>query len=288
MSNVLTSVIIVNFNGGQFLIQAIQAVLASTVPIEVFVIDNASQDGSVQALRKTIQDKRLIIVQNARNVGFAKAANQVLSMASGNYLLFLNPDCLIPPETIALFQQTMDKFPQFGMAGGLVRNIDGSEQASCRRSIPNPWRSLVRVLHLNKVFPNQALFKSFELTQDMLPSQPIEIEGISGACMFVRRKALEQVGPMDESYFLHCEDLDWFMRFRAQGWPILLVPNVEVTHIKGGCSQGQPLKVLWYKHRSMIKFYRKFFRHQYPEPLMWGVFMAVWVRFSLLAIFRKF
>ncbi len=288
-SNILTSVIIVNFNGGQFLIQAVQAVLKTTVPVELFVIDNASQDGSVQLLRQNIaQDKRVTIVQNAQNVGFAKAANQALPMVQGNYLLFLNPDCLITAETLALFRQTMDCLPQFGMAGGLVRNLDGTEQSSCRRSVPNPWRSLVRVLHLNKFFPNYLNFQSFELTQKILPKQPIKIEGISGACMFVRRTALEQVGPMDESYFLHCEDLDWFIRFREHHWPILFIPNIEVTHVKGECSRRQPLKVLWYKHRSMIKFYRKFFRHRYPEPLMWGVFIAVWVRFSILALFRKF
>jgi hypothetical protein len=177
----------------------------------------------------------------------------------------------------------MEQSPHVGMAGGLVRNLDGSEQAGCRRSIPSPWRAVVRVFHLNTLFPQHPRFQSFVLTDQPLPQQPIEIEGISGACMFVRRKSLQEVGAMDENYFLHCEDLDWFMRFRAKNWSILFVPHIEVTHVKGACSSRQPLRVLWYKHRGMVRFYRKFFRQQYPFIVMALVITAVWLRFTVLA-----
>ncbi|MCK5662821.1 MAG: glycosyltransferase family 2 protein, partial [Thiotrichaceae bacterium] len=170
---------------------------------------------------------------------------------------------------------------QAGMAGGLVQNLDGSEQAGCRRSIPTPWRTMVRILHLDKLHPR---FKNFVLTCQPLPDKPIELEGISGACMFVRRSALEVVGTMDESYFLHCEDLDWFMRFHAKQFSILFIPDIKVLHVKGVCSRQQPIRVLWYKHRGMIRFYRKFFRHQYPSVLLWIVIMAVGVRFAILAL----
>lgn len=274
------SVIIVNFNGGDLLTECVRSVLASTVSVTVHVVDNASQDGSLQTLESVV-DKRVQIIKNTENLGFASAANLALPKTSGDYLLFLNPDCLIRPDTLARFVSVMDKNPQAGMAGGLVRNSDGSEQAGCRRRVPTPWRSMVRIFYLDKLSKR---FENFESRSDALPDKPIDVEGISGACMFVRRTALEAVGSMDEAYFLHCEDLDWFMRFRAQGFSILFIPDIEVVHVKGVCSRRHPIRVLWYKHRGMVRFYRKFFRDDYPLLLFWGVIMVVWVRFAVLAL----
>jgi len=91
------------------------------------------------------------------------------------------------------------------------------------------------------------------------------------------------VGLLDEAYFLHCEDLDWFMRFRQQGWRVLFVPDVSIVHAKGVCSSSRPVRVEWHKHKGMLRFYRKFFRHQYPLPLMVLVFVMVWIRFLFVA-----
>jgi GT2 family glycosyltransferase len=279
------SVIIVNFNGGELLTECVQSVLVSTMPVIVHVVDNASTDNSLPTLQQAFgNDKRVQIIKNQNNLGFARAANLAIPYTQGNFLLFLNPDCLIRPETLAQFVTIMLQYPQVGMAGGLVQNPDGSEQAGCRRSVPTPWRALVRVLHLDKLFPHHPRYQSFVLTRQPLPDEPIEIEGISGACMFVRRQALEEVGPMDEAYFLHCEDLDWFLRFRAHQWKILFIPQIKIMHFKGFCSRGQPIRVSWYKHRSMIRFYHKFYRHRYPCWLWWGVIIAVWTRFALLTI----
>ncbi|KHD09023.1 glycosyl transferase family 2 [Candidatus Thiomargarita nelsonii] len=271
------SVIIVNFNAGPILTDCVHSVFASTVPVTVYVVDNASQDDSL-----SVMDNRVHILKNRENMGFASAANLVLPLVNSEYLLFLNPDCLVRPDTLARFVNVMDSHPQAGMAGCLVRNVDGSEQAACRRAVPTPWRTLVRICHLDKLFPNYC--QNFELHRQPLPKHPIEIEGISGACMFVRRSALDRVGPMDEAYFLHCEDLDWFMRFRAHQLKILFIPDVEVVHVKGVCSHSQPIRVLWYKHRGMVRFYRKFFRDEYPFLLFWGVIVAVWLRFFLSVI----
>ncbi|WP_353570846.1 glycosyltransferase family 2 protein [Candidatus Albibeggiatoa sp. nov. BB20] len=282
----LTSVIIVNYNSGQYLAQCVTAVLASTVLVEIFVVDNASTDDSIQHLRQALPvDAPVTIEQNAQNLGFAKANNQVLDKTKGDYLLFLNPDCFIEPDTVAQSRVVMDAYPNVGMAGVMVCNPDGSEQAGARRSVPSPWRSVIRILHLNQLFPNHPRFKSFVLTQEPIPDKPIELEGISGAFMFVREAALEQVGGLDEGYFLHCEDLDWFMRFREQNWNILFVPHIKVTHIKGACSDKQPVAVLWYKHKGMVRFYRKFFQQHYPWIVMLMVISAVWLRFAMLATF---
>ncbi|MCK5877459.1 MAG: glycosyltransferase family 2 protein [Candidatus Marithrix sp.] len=279
------AVVIVNFNAGKLLTDCVQAVLASIFPVTIHIIDNASHDDSLHILQQTIDDERIHIVKNTSNIGFAPAINIVLPDITSKYLLLLNPDCLIQPDTIGLFVETVNKYPQVGIAGCLVRNTDGSEQAGCRRTIPTPWRTIVRVFLLDKLLPKYC--KSFVLTNTPLPTKPVEIEGISGACMFVRNSALKIVGPMDEEYFLHCEDLDWFMRFRASKFKILFIPSIEVIHVKGFCSRKQPIKVLWYKHRGMIRFYRKFFQNQYPRLLFGLVILAVWMRFTLLAIKTK-
>jgi len=281
----ILSIVIVNFNGGDLLTECVRSVLASTVPVEVLVSDNGSTDGSVAGLRRRLgDDPRLRVVENGANLGFARANNVVLPMTSGRYLLFLNPDCIIRPETIERMLAVMQAHPDAGMAGCLIRNLDGSEQPGCRRYMPTPWRSFVRVFRLSRIFRNSPRFSSFILTGQPLPERPAPVEAISGAFMFVRRSALEKVGPMDESYFLHCEDLDWCMRFRQAGFTILFVPDVEIIHAKGVGSAARPIYVEWHKHKGMIRFYRKFFRRTYPTLLLFVVTLAVWTRFAALAV----
>jgi len=284
MSDVKVSIIIVNFNGGELLTESVRSVLASTVPVEVFVSDNGSSDGSIYFLEHAIQYERLHIEKNEKNLGFSAANNRVIPMATGEYLLILNPDCLIKPNTLENMLQKMELNPQVGLAGCLIRNLDGTEQAGCRRRVPTPWRTLVRMLCLDRLFPNHPKFESVAMHQRPLPKEPVCKEAISGAFMLVRRDAMEEVGLLDEGYFLHCEDLDWCMRFRQKGWDILFVPDVEITHAKGVCSDGRPIRVEWHKHKGMVRFYRKFFRHQYPFLLMWFVIAAVWFRFAILSL----
>jgi len=278
-----TSVIIVNFNCGTLLTDCVRSVLESTAPVEVFVSDNGSVDDSIQHLRQEIYDDRLHIVMNEKNLGFAKASNILLSEANGDFFLFLNPDCQIHPNTIERMWDAVVSRPDVGIAGCLVRNTDGSEQAGCRRRVPTPARTLIRVLHLDRPFPFLRE-KGMLLHKEPLPDMPQPVEAISGAFMLVRREALEEVGLLDEGYFLHCEDLDWCMRFRQKGWQILFVPDVEISHAKGVCSVNRPVRVEWHKHKGMIRFYRKFFRHQYPLPLMVLVIAAVWMRFVALSV----
>ena len=279
----MISVIIVNFNSKDYLTKCVQSVLASTVPAEVFVVDNNSDDESLSILKNAMGcEPRLHIIENEENLGFATANNKVLPMTQGDHILFLNPDCIINPNTIEVMMEVMDAHPEAGMAGCLIRNPDGSEQAGSRRFIPTPWRSMLRVLKLSKFFRKHPRFGIINLEGQPLPDHPVPMEAISGSFMFVRRKAMEQVGSMDKKYFLHCEDLDWCMRFRMAGWKILFVPHVEITHTKGVCSVDRPIRVEWYKHRGMVRFYRKFFRHQYPLGLMYLVTAAVWTRFAIL------
>jgi GT2 family glycosyltransferase len=284
MSPVRVAVIVVNFNSGQLLTECVRSVLASTVPVKVIVSDNGSEDESLGLLKTTFgSDAPLHIVENCTNLGFARASNRALGQTSEEFLLFLNPDCVVRTDTLAKMIAVMGMHPEAGMAGCLVRNPDGTEQAGCRRTIPTPWRGFVRTVGLSRLFPQAPRFQSFILSNRPLPKEPIEVEAISGAFMWVRRTAMEQVGPLDPGYFLHCEDLDWCMRFREAGWRILFVPHAEVTHTKGVCSEGRPVRVLWHMHRGMVRFYRKFFRKAYPLPLMGIVLLGIWTRFALLA-----
>ncbi len=160
---------------------------------------------------------------------------------------------------------------------------DGTEQAGCRRFVPTPRRSMVRVLRLHELIRNHPRFQPFIMMGLPLPETPVAVEAISGAFMLVRREALAAVGPMDENYFMHCEDLDWCMRFRVAGWKILFVPQARTVHWKGFCSTVHPVAVEYHKHRGMVRFYNKFFRHQYPAGLMVLVVAAVWLRFMAKA-----
>lgn len=278
------SVVIVNYNGGAVLTESVRSVLQSSVPLKIYVSDNGSHDESIAYLRSELGNHPLLeIKENHDNLGFARGNNIVLPLCGGDYLLFLNPDCIVEPDTLEQMVEVMEQHPEAGMAGCLLVNPDGTEQVGCRRFVPTPWRSMVRVLRLSALIKDHPRFQPFTMKGLPLPEAPVPIEAISGAFMLVRREALESVGPMDENYFLHCEDLDWCMRFRQAGWKILFVPQVRAVHWKGLSSKAHPVAVEYHKHRGMVHFYNKFFRHQYPGGLMVLVVAAVCLRFMAKA-----
>ena len=275
------STIIVNYNAGEFLRSCVDSLLNCPLETEVIVVDNASTDDSLDALAGL---PNVQIIKNATNVGFATACNVGIRVASAPFLLFLNPDCFFKPDTLIRLLEAMRFDERVGMVGGLLVNPDGTEQAGGRRAIPTPWRSFVRAFGLARFADRwPRLFFDFHLLKQPLPNHNIEVEAISGACMMVRREAIQDVGEWDERYFLHCEDLDWCMRFRQKGWKILFVPSARVTHALGVSSRSRPIFVEWHKHKGMIRFYRKFFRRQYPGVLMGLVALGVWLRFGLVA-----
>ncbi|MBK1722504.1 dTDP-Rha--alpha-D-GlcNAc-pyrophosphate polyprenol alpha-3-L-rhamnosyltransferase [Thiocystis violacea] len=281
------SVVVVNYNAGALLSACIGAVLGSTLPVEVVVSDNGSSDASLDGLRRDWgTDPRLTILENAANLGFAKANNRAIPLTRAELLLFLNPDCLVSPGTLAAMADFMESRPDVGMAGCLVLDPDGTEQVACRRSIPDPWIALKRILRLDRLARGQS-GRRLDRASEPLPDQPVDVEAISGSFMLVRRSALEAVGPLDEGYFLHCEDLDWFVRFRAAGWTIALVPQVSVIHHKGACSRSAPIAVERHKHRGMERFFRKFQYAGYPRLFSRLVIGGIWLHFLLKATMLK-
>ncbi|NGZ10483.1 MAG: glycosyltransferase family 2 protein [Nitrospira sp. LK70] len=276
------SLIIVNYNAGDLL----EVCVSSTAnqADEVIVVDNASSDDSLAQLAAAFPgDRRLKIVRNRENLGFAAACNIGAELSTGSYLFFLNPDCVLTPNSVKQLLKTLEQYPDVGMVGGLLVNPDGTEQPGGRRAIPTPWRSFVRAFGLSRFADRwPRLFFDFHLHKQPLPTHPIEVEAISGACMLVRRVAMQSVGHWDEGYFLHCEDLDFSMTLRGKGWKIMFVPDARIVHDKGGCSRSRPIFIEWHKHHGMMRFYRKFFQHQYPGPVMWLVALGIWLRFGLV------
>lgn len=279
----MISVVVVNYNAGPLLEECVRSALPQVS--EIVVVDNASSDLSVEGCsNKFASDPKLKIIRNEANLGFAAACNVGYSKTSGDFVLFLNPDCHLDEGAAFELLRALQADPAAGMVGGLLTHPDGSEQGGGRRAVPTPWRSFVRAFGLSRLANRwPKLFFDFHLHEQPLPSGPIEVEAISGACMLVRREAVANVGLWDEGYFLHCEDLDWCMRFRQKGWKILFVPSAHVTHAQGACGRNRPVFVEWHKHKGMMRFYRKFFRHQYPGVLMGLVTAGVWLHFGLAA-----
>ena len=274
--------IVVNYNAGPLLTACILSVLNSNALGQCIVSDNGSSDSSLDLLRGSAgNDPRLTILENEENLGFAAGNNRGLMHARGRHILFLNPDCVVQSDTLSRLVAFMEGTPEAGMVGCTVRNPDGSEQVASRRAIPNPGIGLVRVLHLDRLWPSLAKGRRLNLTDEPLPTQPLRVEAVSGSFMLVRREALAEVGPLDEGYFLHCEDLDWFVRFARAGWGIYLVPDVEVVHHKGACSATRPVRVEWHKHRGMARFFRKFQFRDYPLPLSLLVLGGIWAHFAV-------
>lgn len=279
MSSVI-SAIIVNYNAGTLLRGCVDSLLGCPLGIEIIVVDNASHDGSLDTLAGLQQVR---IIRNPANVGFATACNIGVLASSAPYLLFLNPDCFFQLGAVRSLLGVLQADEKVGMVGGLLVNADGSEQGGGRRAVPTPWRSFVRAFGLHRFADRwPKLFYDFHLHKQPLPPGPIEVEAISGACMLAKREAMEDVGLWDEAYFLHCEDLDWCMRFRQKGWKILFVPDARIYHAFGACSQSRRVFVEWHKHKGMVRFYHKFFRHQYPGILMGMATLGVWLRFTLV------
>ena len=278
------SAVVVNYNGGALLVECVTVLLAQAA--QVIVVDNQSTDRSMAGLSDRFgSDPRLLKIVADSNRGFAAGCNIGLHAATQASILFINPDCILGAGALSKLQVALEGSPDVGMVGGLLTNADGTEQGGGRRAVPTPWRSFVRAFGLSRLsalWPK--LFFDFYLHNQPLPQAAIEVEAISGALMLVKRRALESVGSWDEAYFLHCEDLDWCMRFRRDNWRILFVPDAPVVHYQGGSSRQRPLFVEWHKHKGMVRFYRKFFSHQYPGILMWLVRLGVWFRFFLVVV----
>ena len=263
--------IIVNYNAGHFLTDSVQSAFLNGID-QVIVVDNHSTDDSLTQLNR-FTSPPVTLIRNNKNLGFAAACNQGLQQSTAEYILFLNPDCQLSEGALDKMRDFLASDPRIGMVGGFLCYPDGQEQPGGRRDFPTPKKAILQILKKTQLFPQ--LGTDFELHTQPKPDQPVLVEAISGACMLVKQEALQKVGLWDEGYFLHCEDLDWCMRFQLNNWHIGFVPEAKVIHAKGVCSVKRPLFVEWHKHLGMLRFYKKFFYKKDPLPLALSVFIGI-------------
>jgi len=227
--DVLISVIIVNYNVKPFLQQCLVSLQRAMgdIPHEIIVVDNHSVDGSPAMLKEQFPEVRVIV--NRYNLGFSRANNQALAQAHGKYLWLLNPDTLVQEDTPARLLEVMESDPRIGILGCKILNPDGSLQLACRRSFPTLWVAFTKLIGLAKLFPKTRLFGRYNLTY-LDPDKAYEVEAISGSCMFVRAEAMQEVGLLDEEFFMYGEDLDWCFRFKQAGWKGFYTPSTSIVH----------------------------------------------------------
>jgi hypothetical protein len=255
------SIIIVNWNTKNFLLECLESIYQKIkkVEMEVIVVDNGSIDGSQEAMKERFQDGKLI--QNRLNFGFAKASNQGIMLARGKFLLLLNPDTRVKEGAIEAFLSFMNGHPEAGAAGAQLLNPDGSKQNSIA-NFPSLATELLNKTLLRWLFPGHFPGK------ERIYSMPIEVDSVIGACMIVRREAVEQAGRLDEDYFLFLEETDWCYRMKEAGWKIFHVPEVEVYHLQGKSAEKD-------EKRARVEYYRS--RYQYFKK-----HRGAWQRFVLL------
>jgi GT2 family glycosyltransferase len=217
---------------------------------EIIVVDNASTDGSVELVRTRFPWVRLL--ENHQNAGFGKANNQAYRQCSGRYILLLNPDTELRPGALELLIAYMEKNPQAGISGARLLNTDGSLQQSCYRE-PTPARELWSLFHFDKFFPGLADYNVGEWDLNRNP----QVEVLKGACMLLRREAINDQQLFDEAYFMYSEEVDLCRRIRASGWSLNWVPQAEVVHHEGQSTRQAAGSMFLHLYQAKLLYFRK-------------------------------
>ena len=252
----LLSIIIVNYNVRDFLHHALVSLQKAMrwMKGEVIVVDNASDDGSVEMVRRRFP--RVHLIASKINLGFAKANNLGLKRARGKFLLLINPDTLVQEDTLRVMLRFFEENHDVGLAGCKILNPDGTFQLACRRSFPRPWAAFTKMVGLSALFPNSRLFGRYNLTY-LSPDETYEIDAVSGSFMMVRREAFDQVGGLDEDFFMYGEDLDWCYRIQRAGWKNYYVHTTQIIHYKGESTKRSSLNEIRTFYQAMHLFVQK-------------------------------
>lgn len=274
------SVVVVSYNVKQYLEQSLDSIFKALkgFTAEVFVIDNDSGDGSSSMVKKRFPRVRLI--ENRENTGFARANNQALSLSAGEFVCLINPDTLVREDTFRVCLGYLRKHPEAGAAGCKILNPDGTLQLACRRSFPTPWIAFSKITGLSRLFPKSRLFGRYNLTY-LDPDQTAEVEALSGSFMMVRRKAVDQVGFLDEDFFLYGEDLDWCYRIHEKGWKIVYLPSTQIVHYKGRSTQEASMDSLKVFYGAMRLFVKKHFRSGWSFIPQWILLTGIGLRWMV-------
>ena len=252
------SVIIVNYNVKDYLLQCLRSLNASvgSVTTEVIVVDNDSHDGSVEELQPLFPSVRWIALDE--NIGFGRANNVGLEHASGRYVLYLNPDTIIGADTLSVMCRFLDEHPKTGIAGCKVLNPDGSFQVACRRGLPTPWVSFCKLFGLQRLFPSSKLFAGYNLTY--LPvDATYAVDALIGAFMVGRTELMRSLGGFDPAFFMYGEDIDLCYRVQQAGFDVTYVHTTSIVHYKGESTKRSSINEVRVFYDAMEIFAKKHF-----------------------------
>lgn len=249
------SIIIVNHNGADYLKACLRSIYSQTPgwDFETLVIDNHSQDQSLPIFKRDFPQAKPVL--NKNNPGFAKAVNQGIGIARGEYILLLNNDTIVLPNSLEQLVNFMDSRPEAMAAGGKVLNPDGSLQFSCRRFPGLSTALFNRQSLLTRVFRNNKFSRDY-LMSGWEHCQPKEVDWVSACYLIMRRQAIEKIGRFDEKFFMYCEDVDWCLRAKKLGLKIYYCPQAPIIHISQGYGKDFALKITAH-HKGMFYFYKK-------------------------------
>jgi len=274
------AVVVVNHNAGAYLRRCMESLRTGCgdARLEVVVVDNASADGSPEAALAERPDAR--VIRNRANRGFAAAANQGIAATSAPFVLLLNPDAEIVGGTLASLVKVARERPRAGAIGALVRNPNGSIQPSARR-VPRLGEALGHAF-LGPLFPSNPYTRSYTMAGWDRTTER-EVEWVSGSAMLLRREALDEVGVLDEGYFMYVEDVDLCTRLRRKGWQVLFSPELEVVHQIGVSTRGQRGRMAFAHSDSIYRYFSKFRAAGAAELLKPPVRVALWLRALLMS-----
>lgn len=252
------SILIVNYNVKDYLLQCLHSIQASVsgVTYEIVVVDNCSLDGSLTDLQPMFPRVKFIALE--KNIGFGKANNVGLRYCTARYVLFLNPDTIISPETLVVMTRYMDEHAEVGIAGCKVLNPDGSFQLACRRGLPTPWASFCKLFGLQTLFPRSQLFARYNLTYRPIDAT-YEVDALIGAFMMARTDVLEKQQGFDPAFFMYGEDIDLCYRIQQDGWKVMYVHTTSIIHFKGESTKRSSINEVRVFYDAMEIFARKHF-----------------------------
>ena len=259
------SIVIVNYNVVDMLRDCLRSLGPDLARLraEVFVVDNASADGSAEMVAAEFPAVELI--RSPRNLGYSAGNNLALRRARGRYVLLLNPDTKLPPCALVDTIAYMEAHPDVGALGPKLVRADGSLDLACRRSFPSPEVAFFRLSGLARLFPRSERLARYNLLH-VDPDRAMDVDSVCGAFMLVRREAIDRVGLLDEAFRMYGEDLDWAYRIKQAGWRIRYHPSVVVLHYKGQSSRQRRIRSLLAFYHAMHVFYGKHYAPSRPAP----------------------
>lgn len=235
--------------------------LRSSLPqptFEIILVDNVSKDGTLEMVKESYPEVTILV--NNENVGFLKGTNQAIKASSGRYLLWLNPDTILRPDSLLNMTEALEKRPHAGIVGPKVLNQDGSFQPQCKRGLPTPLASLCYMLHLDRIWPRHHTIGQY-LLRYLPEDEPNLVDAVSGSCLMARREMVEDIGLLDEDLKQWGEDIEWCVRAKRKGWEVWYDPSSVIVHLKGkGGRHFAPYRAARDMHSTMWLFYCKYFR----------------------------